>query len=100
MTGRIKTKLASILTAALRDQGHDVVDADPEHLYEALGYNRSSPQADIYRWSTSVPLRGSALTVRVDSYTTMTKIVRSKGMVLDKDERMALTYYAYDATGN
>jgi hypothetical protein len=43
-------KLARLLTEALKDMYSFEVYVDPEEIYSAQGWYRSSPHADCHRW--------------------------------------------------
>lgn len=71
--GRLRTKLAALLCAALPD-----VDVRPEDLVEAQGFYRTSNHIlnEAYRWECFTRLRGSDVPVVFGSFSTMTSCVR------------------------
>ncbi len=93
--GAVRKTLARMLESALLDQpGVRTVRVDPTRLHSSQGYYRASGH-DFYRWEGTALVNGVSLSL--DSYTTMTQIVRSRGVTLVRD---GYSYDVYDATGN
>lgn len=101
MAGRTKQRLAKMLTVAARASGLDVADVDPDKLDEAQGWYRTnrSYQNEALRWEGTMTLRGEDGSVgfRVCSWNTMTEIVRSGGVRLEKLDGLRFAYPATDA---
>lgn len=99
--GYIRKRLARMLSVALTKEHGEKVTVEPDMLHEARGWYRTSTQSDSYRWSGRGRI-GDSLNciVSLDSYSTMTAIVKSGGVVLMKDPHRATVYDVYDATGN
>lgn len=100
-----RTKLAKMLTEALnktdRVGGPFVVLRDD--LIPVEGYERSSQKmdVDIYRWTGSFRrVENHQIIGGFYSYTTMTQIIKSKGVTLCADFKTTNSYDVYDATGN
>lgn len=99
----IRERLALLLEDAfLREPCVTGIRVDPDWLHAAQGSYRTGG-GDFYRWQGQVErttAEGGCVRISVDSYTTMTQIVRSGGAMLVRDSRSPWVYDVYDRTGN
>ena len=94
----IRKKLAKILDRELKALGLECEPCDPNRLYPAQGYWRSSPYVDCCPWDGYVTRKGATWSYVLHGQTTMTQIVNSGGASLSM-----WGYYdidVYDVTGN
>jgi hypothetical protein len=95
---RFKEKVAELIEEAFKKEGLDVF-VDPKHLSSAQGFYRTSG-GDFYCWEGQAQVKGTNANLSLQSYTTMTRILNSKGAQVIQDKRHASSYDVYDATGN
>jgi hypothetical protein len=99
---RLRKRLAKMIEEALLEHGIEAT-VDPNDLDPATGWYRTSPQADCYRWEGFAKYKDPALSIQisVNSYTTMSQIVKSGKATLSPDRVYGKTSFdVYDATGN
>lgn len=96
---RLRIRLAAILEEAMLEQHDQEISVDPEDFIIAEGFYRTDSRSDSYRWEVYAQIVGMRVKISLCSYTTMTKIVQSKGCVIAR-ETGSQSYAVYDATGN
>lgn len=97
---RLRKRLAKMIVEALAERGINAM-VDPDDLSPAVGWFRTSPQADCYIWEGFGHYTDLNLRIVLYGNTTMTQIVRSGKVTLSPDRMMSNTCFdVYDATGN
>ena len=91
--GRLRRQLAELLAKRLHADGHKVA-FNPEKLWPAQGYWRTSFGADVYRWEGQFEIwrHDKWETVSIGSWSTMTDC--SRGFDYDWDGYFAIEVYA------
>jgi hypothetical protein len=89
---RLRIRLADMITEALAAEGRIVTPA-PEAFTIAQGFYRTNASSDTYRWEYNAPVEGLQISIKVESYDTMTDCAK-KGIVLIRDRSGIMTYEA------